>query len=149
MSILVRFFVLAFAALLSVMAAGFALAIGVMMPDWAAMSTDPVEHFAFVSMSFFATGIVMTYAVLPAIVLVVIAEWLNIRSIFYYTLGGGLIGLLSFFASDITIVMENTTDLPPVAFGLQLSAAAGIVAGFVFWLIAGRKAGRWKAELRA
>lgn len=148
MSILVRFFVIVFAALLSILAAGFSLAIGVMLPDWVTVTTDPVEHFVFMAISFFATGLVGAYAVLPLTALIVIGEWLNIRSIFYYALGGALIGLLAYYSADIAIELEATTDLPPVAFGLQLVTAAGIVGGFVYWLIAGRKAGLWKAGLR-
>ena len=49
--------------------------------------------------------------------------------------------------SDISIQLENTTDLSPVTYGLQLVTASGIIGGFVYWLVAGRKAGRWKNPL--
>lgn len=144
MSLVARAFVILFALLVSILVAGLALAVGVMLPDWVTVTTDPVEHFAFFFVSFFATSLVGAYAFLPALVLIGIAEWLDIRTVFYYALGGAAIGLLAYFGSNVSAQLEETTDLPPVAFGLQLVAASGIVAGFAYWLIAGRKAGRWK-----
>jgi hypothetical protein len=47
----------------------------------------------------------------------------------------------------MSVQIEEATDMPPVAFGLQLVVASGIIAGFVYWLIAGRRAGRWKSPV--
>ncbi len=149
MSLFVRFFVIIFALMVSILAAGLALAIGIMLPDYVTVTTDPIEHFAFFFVSFFTTGLVGAYAFLPALILIGIAEGVAIRSIFYYALGGAAIGLLAYFGTNMSVRLEETTDMPPVAFGLQLVAAAGIVAGFVYWLIAGRNAGRWKTSLGA
>lgn len=149
MSLFLRFFVIVFALLLSILAAGLALAAGIVVPDFVTVTTDPVEHVQFFFVSFFTTGFVGAYAFLPAVVLIVLAETFDIRSIFYYALGGAAIGLVAYFGSNISVRLEETTDLPPVAFGLQLVAASGIIAGFVYWLIAGRKAGKWKAPLGA
>lgn len=144
MSIIGRFFVDFFALVLSIIAAGLALAIGVMVPDVVTLTADPLEHFLFFSLQFFATGLVGAYAFLPAVALVVIGEIFDLRSIFFYTIGGAAIAALSYYTSDFSLALESTTDLPPVAFGLQLVLAAGIIAGFVYWLIAGRRAGLWK-----
>jgi hypothetical protein len=149
MSLFLRFFVILFALLISILAAGLALAVGVMLPDFVTVTTDPVEHFMFFFVSFFTTSMVGAYAFLPALALIGIAEAFDIRSIFYYALGGAAIGLLGYFGTNMSGQLEETTDLPPVAFGLQLVAAAGIIAGFVYWLIAGRKAGRWKTAVGA
>jgi hypothetical protein len=35
------------------------------------------------------------------------------------------------------------SDVPPSAREFQMVAASGIVAGLVYWLLAGRNAGRW------
>ena len=149
MSLFVRFFVIIFALMVSILAAGLALAIGIMLPDYVTVTTDPIEHFAFFFVSFFTTGLVGAYAFLPALILIGIAEGVAIRSIFYYALGGAAIGLLAYFGTNMSMQLEETTDMPPVAFGLQLVAAAGIVAAFVYWLIAGRNAGRRKTSLGA
>jgi hypothetical protein len=144
MSLFFRIFVIFFALMLAILASGFALAIGVMVPDFVTVTTDPVEHFTFFAVQFFATSFVGYAAFVPALVLIAIAETFDLRSIFYYALGGAAIGLFAYYGSNISVALENTTDLPPVSFGLQLVAAAGIIGGFVYWLIAGRKAGRWK-----
>lgn len=147
MSLFFRFFVVLFALLVAILAAGIALAIGVMLPDFVTVTTDPIEHFTFFAVSFFATSMVGAYAFVPAVVLIVIAEAFDIRSIFYYALAGAAIGLIAYYGSNVSVQLEETTDLPPVAFGLQLVAASGIIAGFVYWLIAGRRAGRWKTAV--
>jgi hypothetical protein len=149
MSLVARLFVIFFSLILAIVAAGFALAIGVMVPDVVTVTTDPVEHFTFFAVQFFATGFVGFVAFVPALVLIAIAETFDIRSIFYYTLAGAAIGLFAYYGSNISVALENTTDLPPVSFGLQLVAAAGIIGGFVYWLFAGRNAGRWKNPLAA
>jgi hypothetical protein len=147
MGLFIRIFVILFALLIAILAAGFALAAGVMVPDFVTVTTDPVEHFAFFAAQFFATGFVGYVAFVPALVLITIAETFDIRSIFYYAIGGAAIGLFAYYGSDMSVALENSTDMPPVSFGLQLVAAAGIIGGFVYWLIAGRTAGRWKKPL--
>jgi len=144
MSLFIRIFVILFALLLAILAAGFALAIGVMVPDVVTVTADPLEHFTFFAVQFFAASFVGFAAFVPALVLIAIAETFDIRSIFYYAIGGAAIGLFAYYGSNISVALENTTDMPPVSFGLQLVAAAGIIGGFVYWLVAGRKAGRWK-----
>lgn len=149
MSILVRIIVVFFALTISILAAGLALAIGVMTPDWVTMSTDPVEHFAFLSFAFFATSFAFALTFLPALALIAIAETFDIRSVLYYGFGGLAIGALAYFGvrESISVQLENTTDLTPVAFSRTMIAASGIIGGFVYWLIAGRKAGAWKRTL--
>ena len=115
--------------------------------DFVTVTTDPVKHFTFFAVQFFATGFVGFVAFVPAAVLIAIAETFDIRSIFYYTIAGAAIGLFTCYGSDLSAALENTTDLPPVSFGLQLVAASGIIGGFVYWIFAGRKAGFWKNPL--
>ena len=144
MSFVARFFVILFSLLFAMLAAGIALAIGVMAPELVSVSSDPIEKFMFFAGAFFATWIAVAVAFVPAVILAAIAESFDIRSIFYYAIGGGLIAALAWYSTDMSIRLENTTDLAPVAYGLQLVVAAGIIGGFVYWLLAGRKAGRWK-----
>jgi hypothetical protein len=60
-----------------------------------------------------------------------------------------VVGLLAYFATDISASLENTTDIVPVTYPMQLAAAAGIIGGLVYWLIAGRSAGRWRDALNS
>jgi len=120
------------------------LAIGIVAPDWAGIDSDPFERVSFFIVSFFATSLVGAVAMLPALVVVVIAEAARLRHFLYYGVGGALVGLASYYGTDISVRLENTTDVAPVGNSLQLAAAAGIVGGIVYWLIAGRNAGRWR-----
>lgn len=144
MSLIGRIFVVFFALILSLVAAGLGLAVGVMLPDFITLNSDPVEKFSFFAMAFFTTGFAGAYAFVPALVLIAVAETFDIRSVFFYAIGGGLIALMAYYNANISVALENTTDISPVAYGMQLVAACGIIGGFVYWLIAGRRAGRWK-----
>ncbi len=139
-----RFFVILFSLIFALLAAAIALAIGIMAPELVTVSADPIEKFAFFAIAFFSTSFVGATAFVPAVILIAIAETFDIRSIFYYAFGGALIGAVDWYMSDISIQLDNTTDLSPLTYGLQLVVAAGIIGGFVYWLLAGRKAGRWK-----
>jgi phosphotransferase system glucose/maltose/N-acetylglucosamine-specific IIC component len=143
MSLFGRIIVILVALILAIMAAGITLAIGIIAPDWAGIDSDPVERLSFFIVSFFATSFVGAVAILPAAVLIVISEAARLRSFLFYGVGGALVGLASYYGSDISVRLENTTDVPPVANALQLAAAAGIIGGLVYWLVAGRNAGRW------
>jgi hypothetical protein len=142
MHLIGRIIIITFALLVAFMAAGVTLAIGVMGSDWGGVDSDAFERIWFFGFAFLATSYVGAVALLPALLLAVLAEAARIRSFLYYGVGGALIGLASFYGSDISSQLENTTDIVPVGHSLQLAAAAGIVGGLVYWLIAGRNAGR-------
>lgn len=146
MSLLVRIVVIFFALIVASMAAGIVLAIGIVAPDWSAMDSDPVERVSFFFISFFVTSFVGAVAMAPSALLIVLAEALRIRSFIYYGVAGALVGLASYFGSDISVRLENTTDVTPVGNALQLAAAAGIIGGLAYWLIAGRRAGAWRRD---
>src|SRR5215467_14535011 len=120
MSLFGRIIVIFFALVVAIMIAGITLAIGIIAPDWTGVDSDPFERVSFFVISFFATSFI------------------------YYGVGGALVGLASYFGSNISVRLENTTDVAPVGNALQLAAAAGIIGGIVYWLIAGRNAGRWR-----
>ncbi len=146
MSLLGRIIVIIFALIVASLAAGIALTIGIVAPDWATMDSDPVERVSFFVVSFFKTSFVGAVAMAPAFLLIIVGEALRIRSFIYYGVAGALVGLVSYFGSNISMLLENTTDSPPVEHTLQLAAAAGIIGGIAYWLIAGRKAGAWRAS---
>jgi hypothetical protein len=144
MSLVWRIVVIFFALILASMAAGIALTIGIISPDWTGADSDPFERVSFFVFAFFATSFVGAAATLPALVLIVYAEASRMRSILYYGVAGAVVGLAAYFGSDVSGRLENTTDVTPVGHALQLAAAAGIIGGLVYWLIAGRRAGAWR-----
>jgi hypothetical protein len=144
MSLLGRIVVIIFALLMAIVAAGITLAAGILLPEWQVMDSDPVERVLFFFAAFFATSYVGAVAFMPALLVIVIAEAARMRRFLYYGIGGALVGLASYYGTNMTVRLENTTDVAPVGNALQLAAAAGIIAGLVYWLIAGRNAGRWR-----
>ena len=108
------------------------------------MDSDPVERVIFFFAAFFATSYVGTVAIFPAAIVIVVLEAARMRNFLYYGIGGALVALASYYGSDISLQLENTTDVTPVGNALQLAAAAGILGGLAYWLIAGRNAGRWR-----
>jgi hypothetical protein len=147
MSLIGRIFVIFFALIAAIMVAGIVLSIGIVAPEWPWLDSDPMERMLFFAVSFFATSYVGATAFVPALLLILFAEIARMRSILYYGLAGAVVGLASYFGSDIELRLENTTDVAPAGNPLQLAAAAGIIGGLAYWLIAGRNAGRWRERV--
>lgn len=78
-----------------------------------------------------------TIAVLPAFLAIAVGEAFAWRSLLYYFLAGGLIALLADQMSDL--VVETSFHGQRTVIML----ASGFVGGFVYWAIAGRRAGDW------
>ena len=140
-----RILVIIFALLLAIVAAGITLAAGILLPEWAGHGFRSNRAGAlFRLLRFSPPAYVGAVAFMPALLVIVIAEAARLRNFLYYGVGGALVGLASYYGTDISVRLENTTDVTPVANALQLAAAAGIIGGLVYWLIAGRNAGRWR-----
>jgi len=139
-----RIIVIFFSLLVAMMVAGIVLAIGVLVPDRSWLDADPVERMMFFTESFFATSFIGASAFVPSLLLIIVAEIMALRSLLYYAAAGAVVGLTSFFGSNVEMRLENTTDVAPVFHPLQLAAAAGIVGGLAYWLLAGRNARRWR-----
>ncbi len=146
MSLVMRIIVVLFALFLAIVAAGLTLAFGVLAPDFSGLDGDPVERAMFFFVAFFATGLAGVFAMLPALALIALAEVLDIRTFLYYAIAGAALGWLAYFGSAFGVRIEETTDIAPVTHGAEIVVAAGIVAGLVYWIFAGRNAGRWRAK---
>ena len=147
MSLIGRIFVIFFALIAAIIVAGIVLSIGIVAPEWPWLDSDPLERVMFFTVSFFATSYVGATAFVPALLLILFAEIARMRSVLYYGVAGAVVGLASYFGSDIELRLENTTDVAPAGHPLQLAAAAGIIGGLAYWLIAGRNAGRWRERV--
>lgn len=145
MALLGRIIVIIVAVMLATFAAG--IAIGLLGPEWHGFSGDVVERGTF--SVFVVAGAAFTGAVilLPLAILIAVAEIFEVRSFLVYAVAGAAILLLGYSASGLAPPSyEESIDYPPppISHGTQVAAAAGIVFGGVYWLIAGRKAGRWR-----
>src|SRR5688572_16818344 len=127
MALFGRILVMLFALFVAILAAGVTIAFGMFLPEWGAMETDPVDRAMFFVVAFFATSFAGIVAWAPALLAMVVAEALNLRSFLYYGVAGAVIGLLGYFGSNIGMRLEETTEMTPVGHSLELVAAAGIV----------------------
>lgn len=75
-----------------------------------------------------------------ALLAVGIGEWMRQRTWTYYAVSGLVIAVLGFLAQYLSEAQGQPTIVNNYAF--TAFAAAGFVAGFVYWMVAGRKAGR-------
>jgi hypothetical protein len=78
-----------------------------------------------------------TFTIIPAILLVIIGEVARIRSSLYYILGGGAVLAAWPLLSRMSAAAQDPSQLGIV---WTVFATAGFTGGFIYWLIAGRRA---------
>ncbi len=88
----------------------------------------PVVAFAFVS----AAGL----SLLPAVTIIALTEVFAVQAVSAYV----LFGVLVFVGCTLYLVPHEVLNLAV----LSAMTSGGIVAGLVYWKIAGRNAGRWR-----
>ncbi len=143
MRLLGRVFVILFACVLASLVAGLVVTFAVLLPEWSDLPLGPFEHGVFGIVWAFGIIFVSAYALMPALLVIVAAEAFSIRAALFYALAGALLGAVLYF---------NFGGWEPSAVfvhgfarrELEIMAAAGIVAGFVYWALAGRNAGKWR-----
>ncbi len=91
-----------------------------------------------VATSFVVFPFVAMLAFVPAAAAILIAEIFRIRSWIYYSIVGGVAAFLAVSSGEM---YERTVEEPYVELSLFL-LVPGLVAGLVYWLIAGRGAGK-------
>jgi hypothetical protein len=98
---------------------------------------DDMSPLEFVLVGWFMTFLA---AVLPAAFCIKCAETFGLRRLWYYAVVGGATGCVAFpfliAASPLRVSLDTE--------GTLLLAICGIVAGTIYWSIAGRHAGLWK-----
>ena len=145
MSILGRLFVITFAVFVAMLAAGMAIAIGLLGPNWHGFTGDIGERIGFWVLVFFGTSFMGAVGFLPVVMLIALAEYFKIRSLIVYAAVGALLLVLG-MVGGVNVSGEESIDHPPplVSRPMEIAAAAGAAFGLVYWLLAGRNAGRWR-----
>ena len=143
MALIGRLFVILFAFLAACLVAGMIVVGAVMFPEFSDLGAGPVDPGALNILLGFGFIFVSGFALLPAMIVVAITEALYIRGALTYAIGGGLVGLACYlglvpFDPD-TLRFEGN-----VRRHLEIMTGAGIVAGVVYWMVAGRNAGAWR-----
>lgn len=150
-----RLIVIAFALLVALVAGslfiGFGLAAGMfpelMSADGSTVFADPeIERSVLAAISFLF-GIMASFhlaglMVLPVTIAIAVMEMMRWRSLAVQLVIGGLCALFVMFS-----VLDLPTGQLPSNGTVIVSLAAGFVATFFYWLIAGRNAGEWLSAL--
>ena len=147
MALIGRLIVVFFAFLAACLVAGLVVVGAVLFPEFSDLGTGPVDQGALDIVLGFGFIFVSGFALIPAMIVVAITEAFYIRSALTYAVGGGLVGLACYlglvpFDPD-TMRFEGI-----VRRHLEIMTGAGILAGLVYWMIAGRNAGAWRAPPR-
>ena len=143
MALIGRFFVILFAFLAACFVAGMIVVGAIMFPEFSDLGAGPVDPGVLDVILGFGFIFVSGFALLPAMVVVAITEAFYIRGALTYAVGGGLVGL----ACYLGLVPFDAGQLRfegIVRRHLEIMTGAGIVAGVVYWMIAGRNAGAWR-----
>jgi hypothetical protein len=81
----------------------------------------------------------LAFSYLPSLAVGLVAEALNLRSVIFYAIAGGLIGIIPNL--DILPSWVTVTGDPMTATPLKAYPAIGIIGGCAYWLVTGCKAG--------
>lgn len=93
MALLGRLFVIAIGFLLASIAAGLVVVGMLLFPELSQIADGPIDPDALNIMMGFGFIFVSGFALLPALVVVLITEAFSIRSALAYAIGGGLVGV--------------------------------------------------------
>lgn len=146
MALIGRLIVVLLAFLAASLVAGMIVVIAVLFPELSDLG-DEIDQTSLNIMFGFGFIFISGFALLPAAIVVAITEAFYIRSALAYAVGGALVGL----ACYLGLVPFDTESLRfdgIVRRHLEIMTGAGIVAGLVYWLIAGRNAGAWRERPR-
>ncbi|ABD85612.1 hypothetical protein [Rhodopseudomonas palustris] len=147
MALIGRSFVILFGFLGASLVAGMIVVGAMLYPEFSDMGVEPIDPDALNIIFGFGFIFVSGFALLPALVVVLITEAFSIRSVLAYALGGAAVGL----ACYLGLVPFDSASMRfdgIVRRHLEIMTGAGIVAGLVYWVIAGRNAGAWREPPR-
>ena len=147
MALIGRLLVIFFAFLAACLVAGMIVVGAVLFPEFSELGAGPIDLGALNIVLGFGFIFISGFALLPAMIVAAITEAFSIRGVLSYAVGGGLVGLACYlglvpFDPD-TLRFEGI-----VRRHLEIMTGAGIVAGLVYWMIAGRNAGAWREPPR-
>jgi hypothetical protein len=148
MALIGRLFVVFFAFLLACFAAGTIVVVAVLFPEFSDLSMGgTIDQSAINIVLGFGFIFLSGFALLPALIVVLITEAFYIRGVLTYAVGGAIVGA----ACYLGLVPFDTQTMQfdgIVRRHLEIMTGAGIVAGLVYWMISGRSAGNWREPPR-
>ena len=147
MALIGRLFVVFFAFLFACLAAGMIVVGAVLYPEFSDLGTGPIDQSAINVVLGFGFIFISGFALLPALIVVLITEAFYIRGVLTYAIGGAIVGAACYLG--LVPFDPDTLQFDGIIRRhLEIMTGAGIVAGLVYWMIAGRKAGAWREPRR-
>jgi hypothetical protein len=143
MSLIGRIFVILFAFLAACFVAGMIVVGAVLYPEFSDLGGGAIDESAVNVVLGFGFIFLSGFALLPALIVVLITETFYIRSVLAYAVGGAIVGAACYLGL-IPFDPETLRFDGIVRRHLEIMTGAGIVAGLVYWMIAGRSAGAWR-----
>src|ERR1700739_2566897 len=140
MALIGRLFVILLGFLAACLVAGMIVVGAVLFPEFSDLGAGPVDQGALNIMLGFGFIFISGFALLPAMIVVLITEAFYVRAALTYAVGGGIVGL----ACYLGLVPFDTSTLRfegIVRRHLEIMTGAGIVAGGGFLVIARPRAG--------
>src|SRR5215470_10891038 len=143
MALIGRLFIILFGFLAACLVAGMIIVIAVLFPEFSDLGAGPVDQGVFEILVGFGFIFISGFALLPATIIALITEAFSIRSVLAYAIGGAAVGAACYF-SLVPFDTDSWQFNGIVRRHLEIMTGAGIVAGLVYWMIAGRNAGAWR-----
>jgi hypothetical protein len=141
LALVARILVVIFAFVLACVAAAAVMTFALVLPGWTEYpDRQGIAVLVALSAAFFSI-----YAMLPAMLMIAVAEGFRLRSVLFYALAGAALALCLAYGWDLRLLRGPDDDLG--ARGPEIMAAVGIVGGFVYWALAGRNAGAWRKPM--
>jgi hypothetical protein len=147
MALIGRLFVVFFGFLAACLVAGAIVVGAVLYPELSDLGAGPIDQDALNVVIGFGFIFVSGFALLPAMIVVLITEAFYIRGALTYAIGGGIVGLACYLGL-IPFDTETLRFEGIVRRHLEIMTGAGIAGGVIYWLIAGRNAGAWRERRR-
>src|SRR3982074_2288711 len=143
MALIGRLFIIFFAFLFACLAAGMIVVGAVLYPEFSDLSTGPIDQSALNVVLGFGFIFISGFALLPALIVVLITEAFYVRGVLTYAVGGAIVGRACYLGlipfDPATLHFDGI-----VRRHLEIMTGAGIVAGLVYWMMTGRNVGAWR-----
>jgi hypothetical protein len=147
MALIGRLFVILFGFLAACLVAGMIVVGAVLYPEFGDFADGPIDQSALNVVIGFGFIFISGFALLPALIVVLITEAFYVRGVLTYAVGGAIVGAACYLGL-IPFDPETLRFDGIVRRHLEIMTGAGIVAGLVYWMIAGRTAGAWREPPR-
>ncbi len=141
MGIIMRILVMILGYWLACVAAALVLTIGTLTPVWDDFASIGLQSAVLWSVVGVGAALIGAIAMLPALLVIALAEGFAWRSILVYAVLGGVLALALGYGLDFAGFGGAPDGY--LAREREVFAASGIAGGLVYWLFAGRKAGSW------